>query len=86
MPQYFFHVVSPNRVIEDTNGVNLVGPEAAHWHAVKLMYQMRYYVPDDGNWMIKIKDIAGDTTEVLVPSFRSRRLIGASKRASFTRC
>ena len=47
MPRYFFCFVSGDRVITDSRGVELTGLEAAHWHAVKLAYQMRYHLPED---------------------------------------
>ena len=50
------------------------GLEAAHWHAVKLAYQMRYHLPDDDYcWTIEIKDTRGETLEIFVPSFANRK-------------
>jgi hypothetical protein len=60
MPRYFFHRVSTKRAIQDKRGVELIGPEAAHWHGVQLIYQTRYHLPDaNGNWFIRIEDITG---------------------------
>lgn len=70
----FFYFVSGDRVIGDSKGVELMGLEAAHRHAVKLAYQMRYHLPDDDYcWTIEIKDTRGETLEIFVPSFANRK-------------
>jgi hypothetical protein len=73
MPRYFFHLVSPDRAVRDENGVELDGLSAAHWHAVKLTFQIRYFLPDDDDdWVIEISDEAGGTPLVFLPSFKLR--------------
>jgi hypothetical protein len=79
MPRYFFNIIlPPDRVIADETGTMLGGLEAAHWRAVQLSYQVRFYIPDDdGDWAIQIEDETHRTREVFVPLFsaaaRSRK-------------
>jgi hypothetical protein len=70
MPRYYFHIRLAERVIEDHTGRDLPGPEAAHWHAVRLAYQVRFHLPeDDADWALEITDEAGVNHEVFIPSF-----------------
>jgi Domain of unknown function (DUF6894) len=74
VPRYFFNFVSGDRVIRDSKGVDLVGLEAAHWHVVKIAYQMRYHLPDDDDyWTIEITDAREETLEIFVSSFANGR-------------
>ena len=72
MPRYYFNIALPTRLIIDSTGKELAGLEAAHWHAVSLVYQARVHLPDDESWVIKIQDETRFTREVLVPSFEIR--------------
>lgn len=73
MPRYFFHLVSATQTLTDNTGVELVGPTAAHWYAVKLAYRLRYQFDEsDFDWVIKVGDEGGETTEVFIPPFRWR--------------
>jgi hypothetical protein len=74
MPRYFFHLVSPNRTFRDEHGMEFNGLSAAHWHAVKITFQMRYFLPDDDHWVIEIGDEAGEKPLVFLPTFILRRL------------
>src|SRR5258705_8523340 len=40
MPRYYFHLKSPSRPVRDKTGVELSGLEAAHWHAMRLVYRL----------------------------------------------
>jgi len=73
MPRYYFNVALPTRVIIDSTGKELAGLEAAHWHAVRLVWQARAHLPDDGeSWVIQIQDETRFTREVFVPCFKAR--------------
>jgi len=72
MPRYYFNIALPTRVIIDSTGKELAGLEAAHWHAVSLVYQARVHLPDDESWVIQIQDETRFTREVLVPCFKAR--------------
>jgi hypothetical protein len=81
MPRYFFHFVSPHHVVRDSRGVELAGLSAAHWYAVKLVYQMHAHVPKlDDDWKIEVTDQTGATPlVVLSSSVPMQRLRRASK-------
>jgi len=70
MLRYYFHIRSGHRVITDKTGKNASGLEAAHWHAVRLAYQVRRHLPNDDEWVIEIEDEAGHIPETFVPCFR----------------
>jgi len=73
MPRYYFNIALPGRVIIDVNGRELASLEAAHWHAVRMVYQARLHLPDDDEaWVIEIQDETRFTREVFVPSFEAR--------------
>lgn len=69
MPRYFFHVVSSNNPVRDTKGVELAGLNAAHWHAMHLVYRLRNHAQEAGDdWVVKVSDESGATPLVLLPS------------------
>ncbi len=68
MPRYYFHVTSPNNPVRDNRGVELAGLNAAHWHAMHLVYRLRTNeadAPDD--WVLEVSDESGATPLVLLP-------------------
>lgn len=78
MPRYFFHLVSPDHVVRDNDGLELDGLAAAHWRAVKLVHKMHVHLPDAGDdWRIEITDETGGKPLVVLPSsVPMRRLRG----------
>ena len=60
MPRYYFHVVSPKNPVRDAYGVELAGLDAAHWHAMHLVYRLREHAPETGeDWVIEVSDETG---------------------------
>jgi Domain of unknown function (DUF6894) len=69
MPRYYFHIVSPGNSVRDGRGVELPGLDAAHWHAMHLIYRLRAYGRDAvEDWIIEISDETGATPLVVLPS------------------
>ena len=55
MPRYFFNLVSPTNPVRDTRGVELAGLNAAHWHAMHLIYRIRTYAGEaDDDWVVEV--------------------------------
>ncbi len=53
MSRYFFHLASPTHPVRDRNGVDLAGLDAAHWHAMRLVYRLRAHAAETGeDWVI----------------------------------
>ena len=68
MPRYYFNLKSPSRPVGDKTGVELPGLEAAHWHAMRLVYRLREHAAETGeDWVIAVADESGDATLVLLP-------------------
>lgn len=68
MPRYYFHVVSRKNPVRDAYGVELVGLEAAHWHAMRLVYRLREHAPETGeDWVIEVGDESGARPLVVLP-------------------
>ena len=68
MPRYYFHVVSPRNPVRDAHGVELAGLEAAHWHAMHLVYRLREHAPETGeDWVIEVSDELGARPLVVLP-------------------
>lgn len=68
MPRYFFHVKSPNNPVRDAYGVELTGLDAAHWHAMHLVYRLREYAGETGeDWVIQVSDETGAVPLVVLP-------------------
>ena len=60
MPRYYFHVVSPKNPVRDAYGVEFAGLDAAHWHAMRLVYRLREHAPETGeDWVIEVSDETG---------------------------
>lgn len=71
MPRYFFHFVSADHVLKDTDGIELAGLRAAHGHALRLVHQMRIRLPEANHeWLIEISDETGKRPLVMLPSLR----------------
>jgi Domain of unknown function (DUF6894) len=69
MPRYYFHIVSPGHAVRDTRGVELAGLDAAHWHAMHLIYRLRAHSRDAvEDWVIEIGDESGAIPLVVLPS------------------
>jgi hypothetical protein len=69
MPRYYFHIVSPGNSVRDTHGVELAGLDAAHWHAMHLIYRLRAQSRDAvEDWVIEIGDESGAIPLVVLPS------------------
>ena len=69
MPRYFFHIVSRKNPVRDAYGVELAGLEAAHWHAMRLVYRLREHAGDASeDWVIAVGDEAGARPLVVLPS------------------
>lgn len=69
MPRYFFHVVSSGGEVRDTRGVELAGLNAAHWHAMHLVYRLRDHGAERGeDWVVEVGDETGAVPLVLLPS------------------
>jgi len=69
MPRYYFHIVSPGNSVRDTRGVELAGLDAAHWHAMHLIYRLRAHSLDAvEDWVIEIGDEKGALPLVVLPS------------------
>jgi hypothetical protein len=69
MPRYFFHLKSPNNPVRDTHGVELAGLDAAHWHAMRLVYRLREYAAETGeDWVIAVADESGAAPLLVLPS------------------
>lgn len=68
MPRYYFHVVSPKNPVRDAHGVELAGLDAAHWHAMRLVYRLREHAPETGeDWVIEVSDETGARPLVVLP-------------------
>ena len=68
MPRYYFHVVSPKNPVRDAYGVELAGLDAAHWHAMHLVYRLREHAPETGeDWVIEVSDETGARPLVVLP-------------------
>jgi uncharacterized protein DUF6894 len=68
MPRYYFHVVSPKNPVRDAYGVELAGLDAAHWHAMHLVYRLREHAPEAGeDWVIEVSDETGARPLVVLP-------------------
>ena len=68
MPRYYFHVVSPKNPVRDAYGVELAGLDAAHWHAMRLVYRLREHAPETGeDWVIEVSDETGARPLVVLP-------------------
>jgi hypothetical protein len=68
MPRYYFHVVSPRNPVRDAHGVELAGLDAAHWHAMHLVYRLREHAPETGeDWVIEVSDELGARPLVVLP-------------------
>ena len=68
MPRYYFHVVSPRNPVRDSHGVELAGLDAAHWHAMHLVYRLREHAPETGeDWVIEVSDELGARPLVVLP-------------------
>ena len=68
MPRYYFHVVSPRNPVRDAHGVELAGLDAAHWHAMHLVYRLREHAPETGeDWVIEVSDELGTRPLVVLP-------------------
>ena len=68
MPRYYFHVVSPRNPVRDAYGVELAGLDAAHWHAMRLVYRLREHAPETGeDWVIEVSDETGARPLVVLP-------------------
>lgn len=71
MPRYFFHVTSSTNPVRDANGVELDGLNAAHWHAMHLVYRLRTsdsHADMSDDWILEVSDENGATPLVLLPS------------------
>ena len=68
MPRYYFHVASPKNPVRDVYGVELAGLDAAHWHAMHLVYRLREHAPETGeDWVIEVSDETGARPLVVLP-------------------
>ena len=68
MPRYYFHVASPKNPVRDAYGVELAGLDAAHWHAMHLVYRLREHAPEAGeDWVIEVSDETGAVPLVVLP-------------------
>jgi hypothetical protein len=68
MPRYFFHLVSPTNPVRDTRGVELAGLNAAHWHAMHLVYRIRTHAGEAGDdWVVEVSDESGASPLVVLP-------------------
>jgi hypothetical protein len=68
MPRYYFHVVSTKNPVHDAHGVELAGLDAAHWHAMHLVYRLREHVAEAGeDWVIEVSDETGARPLVVLP-------------------
>ena len=68
MPRYFFHIVSRKNPVRDAYGVELAGLEAAHWHAMHLVYRLREHAGDvSEDWVIAVGDESGARPLVVLP-------------------
>lgn len=68
MPRYYFHVVSRKNPVRDAYGVELAGLDAAHWHAMHLVYRLREHAPEAGeDWVIEVGDETGARPLVVLP-------------------
>jgi hypothetical protein len=68
MPRYYFHVVSRKNPVRDAYGVELAGLDAAHWHAMHLVYRLREHAGETGDdWVIEVGDEAGAVPLVVLP-------------------
>ena len=68
MPRYYFHVVSPRNPVRDAHGVELAGLDAAHWHAMHLVYRLREHAPEtEEDWVIEVSDETGARPLVVLP-------------------
>ena len=68
MPRYFFHLVPQTNPVRDTRGVELVGLNAAHWHAMHLIYRIRTHAGEaDDDWVVEVSDESGASPLVVLP-------------------
>jgi hypothetical protein len=68
MPRYYFHVVSPRNPVRDVHGVELAGLDAAHWHAMHLVYRLREHAGETSeDWVIEVSDETGARPLVVLP-------------------
>jgi hypothetical protein len=68
MPRFYFHVTSTVNPVKDTRGVELAGLDAAHWHAMHLVYRLRTEAAaGDEDWVIEVSDETGATPLVVLP-------------------
>jgi hypothetical protein len=68
MPRYFFHLASPTNPVRDTQGVELTGLNAAHWHAMHLVYRIRTHTSEAGDdWVVEVSDESGAIPLVVLP-------------------
>lgn len=68
MPRYYFHLVSPSHPVRDTQGVELTGLDAAHWHAMHLIYRLRTHAGDAAeDWVVEVGDETGAVPLVVLP-------------------
>ncbi|MGB3020504.1 MAG: hypothetical protein WBB50_00085 [Methyloceanibacter sp.] len=89
MPRYYFHLVSPSHPVRDTQGVDLPGLDAAHWHAMHLVYRLRAHAGDMAeDWVVEVGDETGAVPLVVLPwavpmmRHQTRAKPGASVAAS----
>ena len=72
MPRYYFHLKSPSRPVRDKTGVELPGLEAAHWHAMRLVYRLREHAAETGeDWVIAVADEFGRRAARAAPPRRA---------------
>jgi Domain of unknown function (DUF6894) len=68
MPRYYFHLVSPANPVRDLNCVELAGLDAAHWHAMHIVYRLRTHAAETGeDWVIEVSDETGAVPLVVLP-------------------
>lgn len=68
MPRYFFHIVSDTNPVRDARGVELSGLNAAHWHAMHLIYRLRTHAIEAGDdWVVEVSDESGARPLVVLP-------------------
>jgi hypothetical protein len=68
MPRYYFHIVSRTNPVCDVYGVELAGLDAAHWHAMRLVYRLREHAPETSeDWVVAVSDESGARPLVVLP-------------------
>ena len=81
MPRYYFHLKSPSRPVRDKTGVELPGLEAAHWHAMRLVYRLREHAAETGeDWVIAVADEFGRLAARAAPPRRADAARADSRR------